>query len=328
MAFAPASFQTGSVAHAQTIFHKREALDQLLKKFMFHSIGMKDNLAKQSGLTVQWFRYTPFASNIATKTEGEVGTGITPTSNTVQATVSQYTDFITLSDLAVDTLIDPVISAAAQNLGYRAGLSVDTIIRNVIDAAASSIDQTPLATYLTANDIGSAVHQLQGADVEPFDGMAYKVFASPFVTYDVIHDPTATGPIAVYSNNAPDTVMRREDRGRLRAHIYGADVFESTNVTTLTGPTRYRTYIFGKGGVGITSLQGRGPSFVTNPKSERFAVKVIRNNGDQIADPEGVIAAAVSYNFVFTSVLLAATSSSADSDYRIRKIDTQSSIAS
>lgn len=320
MAFAPASVKTTSVAHAQTIFHKREALDQVLKKFMFHTVGEQDNLAKQSGLTVQWFRYDVFAANTATKAEGEVGTGISMSSEVVQATVSQYADFITLSDLAVDTLIDPVISAASKNLGYRAGLSVDLIIRAVIDAAAT--DQTPLSTYLSSRDIASAVSNLQGADVEPFDGMSFKVFASPFVTFDLIHDPTATAPIAVYGPTSPETVMRREDRGRLRAHIFGADVFETTNVATLTGPTKYRTYVFGRGGVGVVNLAGRGPSYITDPKRERFNIRVIRNNGDQISDPEGVIAAATSYNFVFTAVNLDATTK------RYRKIDTESSIAS
>lgn len=322
MAFAPASVKTTSVAHAQEKFHKREALDQILKKFIFHSVGEKDNLAKMSGKTVQWFRYLKFAANTATKAEGEVGTGIDMASEVFSATVSQYTDFMTISDMAIDTLIDPVVSAASKNLGYRAGLSVDQIIRATVDAAAASIDQPALATYLSSRDISAAVSLMNGADVEPFDGSSFKVIASPFVTYDLIHDPTATGLIAIYSPTSPETVLRRDDRGRLRAHIFGADVFENTNVATLTGPTRYRTYVFGKGGLGIVSLAGRGPSFVSNPKSERFNIRVIRNNGDQIADPEGVIAAAVSYNFVFTSVLLDTT------DYRIRKIDTQSSIAS
>jgi hypothetical protein len=322
MAFAPASQKLANVSHAQEKFHKREALDQLLKKFMFHTVGQKDDLAKQSGLTVQWFRYLTFAANTATKAEGEVGTGIDMPSEVVTSTLSQYADFITLSDLSVDTLIDPSVSHAARNLGYRAGLSVDTIIRNVVDSVAASIDQVALGTNLTARDISNSVSTMQGNDVEPLDMGSFKVLASPFVTYDLIHDPTATGLISIFSPTSPDTVTRREDRGRLRAHVFGADIFESTNVTTLTGPLRYRTYVFGKGGLGIVSLAGRGPTFVTDPKRQRFGVRVIRNDGNQIADPEGIIAAAVSYNFVFSSVVLDTT------NFRMRKIDVASSISS
>lgn len=321
MAYAPATMKRSSVSHGVQTFYKRQALDQILKKFLFHSVGQKDDLPKFNGVTAEWFRWNVLAENTATKAEGEVGTGVSFGSGPITATVSQYTDFVTVSDMAQDTLFDGTIADISKNLGYRAGLSVDIIIRNVIDAAASSIDQPALGTYLSSEDIAAAVHLKQGADVEPFDGMSFKVFASPFVTFDLIHDPTATAPIAVYSPTSPETVTRREDRGRLRAHIFGADVFENTNVTSLTGPVRYRTYVFGKGGLGILSLSGRGPSFITDPKRERFSLKVIRNDGNQIADPEGVIAAAISYNFVFTSVLLDTT------NYRIAKIDTQSSIS-
>src|SRR5579885_2574186 len=141
MAYSPASnlTTTGTLTHLATVWYNRQALENLKSKLQFWLMVDDTVLPKYSGKTVQWFRYTPFSANTTPQTEGTVGTGLSLTTVTVSATVSQYSDFLTVSDLLEATAIDPIVTNAAIELGYRAGLTCDNLIRNEMDANAASI---------------------------------------------------------------------------------------------------------------------------------------------------------------------------------------------
>jgi N4-gp56 family major capsid protein len=329
MAYAPAGNLTTSagLAHLQSIYYKKRALDRLQKKFVFRMACEKDMIPKQVGRSVQFFRYTNFSANTTETTEGTVGSSLTLSSRILNATVSQYTAFITVSDLLKDTAIDPIVQQAGELLGYQAGLSVDTITRGVIDAESASTNQALLSTYLRVSDLRNARHQMQAVDVQPFDDGEFLVFAHPYATYDLVNDPNAMGLADIGTKYNPgfqqSALVKYEDRGTV-AHVAGCKVIESTNVKTQTTPNRYRAYVFGKGAVACVDLEGRGPSDVRDPRKQRFNINVIPGK-KQIADPEGVIGAAVSYNFVFTNVVLEGPAGIGGS-YRYRTLDPQSTI--
>ena len=329
MAYSPATNLTTSAGlpHVQVTYYKKKALDRLQKKFLFRNACMSDMIPKQEGRTVQWFRYFNLSANTTPSAEGTVGTGISPTSRVVSATVSQYTAFLTISDFLADTAIDPLVENHADLLGYQAGLSVDTITRNVIDAESSSTNQTLLGSYFRVADLRNARHALQAIDVQPMDDGNFYCILHPYVSYDLVNDPAASGlaDIFKYNTNVKDSpLVQYEDRGTITT-VAGCKVVESTNVYTQSAPNKYRVYIFGKDGIGCVDLAGRGPSKVTDPKKQRFAVKVIRPDAS-VADPEGVISAAVSYNFIFTAVVLDGPAG-IGGVYRYKTLDPQSSIA-
>jgi len=333
MAYSPAGNLTSSsgLAHYATVYYKRRGLDRLQKKFRFNAVTMKDMIPKQNGRTVQWFRYNNFGAVTTPATEGTVGTSQAVTSNVLQAVVSQYTAFISASDLLVDTLIDPLVVNFSELLGYQGGLTVDTITRNVIDAQSVGMNQAPLATYLKVADLRAARHRLQAVDVEPMDSGEYSgwfaALAHPFATFDLVNDPAAGGlaDIVKYNTNvAASPLVKYEDRGTV-THVGGCRVVESTNVFTASGPNTYRVYVVGKNAFGTVDLEGRGPSQITDPSTERFKIRTIIPKGDNIADPEGVIGAAVSYNFVFTAVVLQGPAG-IGGPYRAKTIDVQSTL--
>lgn len=329
MAYTPASNLTTSAGlpHVQVTYYKKKALDRLQKKFLFRSACMTDMIPKQEGRTVQWFRYFNLSANTTPSAEGTVGTGISPTSRVVASTVSQYTAFLTISDFLADTAIDPLVENHADLLGYQAGLSVDTITRNVIDAESSSTNQTLLGTYFRVADLRNARHALQAVDVQPMDDGNFLCIIHPYVSYDLVNDPAASGyaDIFKYNTNVKDSALvTYEDRGTITS-VAGCRVVESTNVYTQTSPNRYRVYIFGKDGIGCVDLAGRGPSKVTDPKKQRFAVKIGRPT-ESVADPEGVISAFVSYNFIYSAVVLDGPAGIGGT-YRYKTLDPQSSIA-
>ncbi len=309
MAYSPATNTSSSagLGHLASVYYKKKGLDRLMKKFQFRGVCTDDMLPKASGKTVQFYRYSNFSANTTPTTEGTVGTGLSMTSKVLGATVSQYTSFITISDLVNLTAIDSQVAIASDLLGYQAGLSVDTMTRNVIDDQSSSANLSVIGTYFRVADLRNHFTQLQAIDVEPFeDGNMYTIL-HPFVSYDIVNDPAAGGLADIFKFTAPEKspLIKYEDRGVV-THVAGCKVVVSTNVKTGTSGSNntYRVYTFGKGGVGCVDLEGKGPSNVVDPSKQRFKINVVNGGVPSIPDPEGVIGALVSYNFVFTSVIL------------------------
>lgn len=304
MAYAPAGMltTTGSLTHLATVWYNKKALDQLKQKFRFLTVTEPDILPKRSGKTVQWFRYTLLAAKTSAASEGAVGTSNALTSTVVTASVSEYADFITVSTLLQDTAIDPIVQNAAEQLGYSAGLSVDTLVRLEFDSAVASVEQAPIAgadAAGTVNDLRKAKALLEGANVLPRSGDDFVCILHPYALYDITSDNAAGGFIDVMKYAAPVRLLNGE-AGR----VSGVRIVSSTNVKISTN--YYYAYVVGKGAVGAVDLAGSGPSKVEDPAKQSFRINVI-NGGPQIADPEGMIGAAVSYRFVFVSKILDST---------------------
>jgi N4-gp56 family major capsid protein len=330
MAYTPAANLSTSpgLAHlAGKVYYNRTALDRLQKKFRFCDAFDDETMPKQEGRVVTMFRYQNLGSSTTPTAEGTVGSPLTINSRTVSATLSQFSNFINLSDFLVDTAYDPQVNNYAELLGYRAGLSVDTMFRNIIDAQAASTDFAPLGTYFSIEDLRGVKAVLSANDVEPFDDGLFFVVMHPYITFDLVNDPTANGLADIHKfkgvpNNSP--LIKQEDRGWV-ADIATCRIKESTNVYTAGSPTEYRTYVFGKGGLKKIDLAGRGPSKVHDPKSQKFKINVIGRQGPSIYDPEAKIGGAVSYNFVTTGCFVEGPAG-IGGEYRSRTIDQVSSL--
>jgi len=109
-----------------------------------------------------------------------VGNSNTLASTTISGTVQEYADFITISTLADETAIDPIVQNAAEQLGYSAGLSVDTIIKSEFDANSGAV-LTPgtIGTFATVDDIRRCKALLEGTDVRPKDEKYYFMITHP-----------------------------------------------------------------------------------------------------------------------------------------------------
>jgi len=304
---------TASLAHLATVWYNRRALDQLKQMFRFLPLTEPDIIPQRVGKTVQWFRYTLFVANPNPSAEA-VGAGLPLTTTTVSATVSQYSDFATISTLLEETAIDPITQNAAEQLGYRAGLSVDTVTRNEFDANVASVQLNTVGAYFGAADARRVVAILSTANVLPKQDDEYWGVIHPYVVYDLQADNTAGGFIDYLRWGKPELIEKGyEKMGSGVVGSTGGCLFKkSTNVTTSgTAPNvLYYTYITGKGAVGSVDLAGSGPTRVEDPKSESFKINTIRG-GPQIADPEGNIGSAVSYRFVYVAKTL-------DTTYRYR----------
>lgn len=318
MAYAPATntTNTASLAHLATVYYERTGLDRLMKRFVFRSATVPDIMPRRSGKTIQFYRYSNFGANTTPSSEGTVGTGLSLTTSVISATVSEYSDFITISTLLDETAIDPITSNAADVLGYRAGLSADVITRTEFDSNVASVGLATLGTTFAAADLRRSAMLLEGADVRPMRGDDFIGIIHPYVLYDLMSDNTAGGFIDVMKYADPSSMVNGE-----AGKMAGVRLLKSTNVgSTGTAPSAlYHTYIVGMGAVGAIDLAGVGPTRVTDPAKQAFKINVIQG-GPQIADPEGMIGSAVSYRFVFVAKTLDSTT------YRYRIVYSDSSI--
>jgi N4-gp56 family major capsid protein len=310
---ATAQLTTATISHIPSAYYKKTGLDQLLSKFMARDACMEDSIPQRNGSTVQWFRYNVLASNTTAKTtgggtnEGIIGAGVTSGygSATITATVSQYTDYIALSDYVRKTSIDDTLAAASKNLGYRAGLSVDKVSFTVIDAGSASFNT--IGTYFGARDAAQAWFTLQSREVQPMSsgkaaGFMYGII-SPLAAYDLVNDPAGGGFLDLYKYTDPEKFVKYQDRN-LIATVHGVKFYMSNNVKVTAGsPNKYRTYVFGDGGLGCVSLEGTSPTSTNDVKQKPFSINVVQG-GASIADPEGVIGGICSYNFTYVAKIL------------------------
>jgi hypothetical protein len=209
-------------------------------------------------------------------------------------------------------------------LGYKAGLTTDLLIKTVIDATSGSTSVTALATYFRNADVANGRHVLQGADVKPMssgpaNGFFYMIM-HPYISYDFLNDPSTGGFRDMVKFTDPSPLINIKDRSWLGTSSQ-TKIYEATTPTKTTGsPNKWRTYMFGDHGLGAVSLSGKGPSKVMDPEKQRFNIKVIHDDGNNIANPTGIIRATAGYNFKFVAVVLDTTT------YRFRMWDTPSSI--
>lgn len=326
MAYQPASNTTltPSITHLATVFYNRTGLDRLTKRFVFRGATMPDSIPQRSGKLVQWYRYGLFAANTTASSEGTVSTGLPLTTSTITATISEYSDFISISRLLKNTAIDDVMANASRELGYRAGITADTITRTEFDSnvSSTSVGGNTMGSAFAANDIRRAVMLLEGSDVRPMRGSDFVGVIHPYVLYDLESDNTAGGFIDVMKYaNANVLVDGGTAMDGEAGKIAGCRLLKSTNVgSTGSAPsTRYYTYIVGEGAVGAVSLAGNAPTDVTNPDAQAFSINTIPG-GPGPADPEGMIGGWVSYYFTFVAKTLDT------STYRYRIILADSSI--
>ena len=297
--------QSAGLASVTTqIYYKKTGLDRLMQTFRFYSAGDADDIPKRSGRTVQWFRFNLLGGNTTPSAEGVVGVPIPLSSGNFSATVEQYSDFTNLSTLLIDTAINDMVAQASEDMSYRAALSVDLTVRTEIESNTNAIQQTQGA-YFGAADINAGITFLKALNVLPRDDGGWMLILHPYMTYDLLSDNTAGGfvEIAKYAN--PQALIQGEV-GR----IFNTRIVETTGVATVAGGavgnTKYHAYLFGKGGLGVVSLAGRGPNNVVDPRKSTFNVDVIKGS-KSIYDPEGQIGAAVSYYYVMVAKTLDTT---------------------
>jgi hypothetical protein len=316
----PASLASQQLPQSTVTYYEKTFLKNLKANLPWMRATTRAVLPANSGNKLELFMYQTLGANTVQQAEGTVGAGISISVLNNVSIIGNYADFITVSRVALQTAIDPVIDSLDTEMAYRLAQTLNLIVQKTADGAAavdSSVNahskayNVPLAT----TDITTNVQSLAGRDVKPMDSGYFTGIIHPFSVGDLINDQTNNGITDVLKRTAEGQEKLRElpspDGDMVPVLEWGGVRFHQSTAVTQTlnyqghGVIALRTYIIGRDGVISISL---GPTeySLTNPGDgdpNNLKMYVKRAAEPSASDPAGVIGGWVSYNTMFTASL-------------------------
>ena len=162
------------VAAGVNNFYDRSMLKAARPLLLHLKWGQVRDIPQKNSLNIKFRRYSLLAVATTALSEGVTPTGSQLSVTDVPATVAQYGDYVTLTDLLVLTTLDPILTETAEVLGQQAGNTLDQLCRNVITAGttiqyastAGSTGAITSAMKFTRAEAREAVRTLQGNDAK------------------------------------------------------------------------------------------------------------------------------------------------------------------
>ena len=185
-------------------YYDKNLLYAAQAQLVHHQFGQKRPIPKNGGKTIEFRKFTPLKKALTPLTEGVTPDGNQLDVTALTATVSQYGDYIVMSDVLELTAIDNVIVEATRLLGDQAGLTMDTVVRDVLVAGTnvmyaptwSGTTETEVTSrialdntaVLTVDLVEQVVAKLRSHNTPKIDGY-YICIIHPFAAYDLMRDP-------------------------------------------------------------------------------------------------------------------------------------------
>jgi N4-gp56 family major capsid protein len=182
-------------------FYDRNLLERAKPSEVHGRFGQKRPISKKSGNQIKFRRYSALAVATTPLTEGVTPAGSSLAVTDITATLAQYGDFITLSDVVDMVNQDPVITEATDVLGDQAGLTIDQIRRDVLVAGTNVAYANGVAARVNVNaklattDLDKAIRFLKNQNakfmkegIPPSDGVGTGAVRKAFI--GVVHPDT------------------------------------------------------------------------------------------------------------------------------------------
>ena len=185
-------------------FYDMALIDEAQANLVHDQFGQKRPIPANGGKVIEFRKFAPLAKATTPLTEGVTPDGKQLSVSTVSATVSQYGDYITQSDMLELTALDNTLLESAKLLGRQAGATLDTVVRNVMHSGTNviyaekkdgdgSVEVLSRAMLdencpITVELIQRAVAKLRAQNAPTINGK-YVGIVHPYVAYDLMRDP-------------------------------------------------------------------------------------------------------------------------------------------
>lgn len=165
-----ASTTRTEIAREVNNFYDRTLLERVVPRFLYQKFAQVRDLPKNPGTnTIKFRRYGNLTAATTPLSEGITPLGSQGSITDITATVSQYGDYVTITDVVDYESIDPVLTEYAQILGDQSSDTLDQITRDVLLAGTSVIyagtavarNQVGASDLITATMIKKAVRLLK-----------------------------------------------------------------------------------------------------------------------------------------------------------------------
>lgn len=177
-------------------------IDNAEPELVHDRFAQKRNIPKGKGKEIEFRKYDPLPKALTPITEGVTPKGRKLSMSTLTAQVSQYGDFVEISDILDLTAIDNNLQEATVLLGSQAGRTLDTVTREVVNGGSNvqygegNVSGRHLLVggaegnndYLTVRAVRKAVRFLKTMNTPRYEG-SYWAIVHPDSTYDIQDDP-------------------------------------------------------------------------------------------------------------------------------------------
>ena len=255
-------------------FYDMTLIEEASPNLIHDQFGQKRPIPKNGGKKIEFRKYASLPKALTPLTEGVTPDGKKLSVTAIEAELSQYGDYVTLSDILDLTAIDNNVLEATKAIGKQAGLTLDTITRNVLQSGTnvyycpkvgadgtktgvddrSALDST---CKLTVDVVKKVVTILKAANAPKING-DYVAIIHPYVGGDLMNDPKWEE----YHKYAKPENLYEGEIGR----IAGVRFVETSEAAIYTGaehdcPTGLAVFgclFLGQGAYGVTEVTGGG----------------------------------------------------------------------
>ena len=250
-------------------FYDMTLLAEAQAALVHDQFAQKRPIPMNGGKTIEFRKFASLPKATTPLTEGVTPDGKSLNVTAITATVAQYGDYITQSDVLELTSIDNTIVEATKILGRQAGLTLDTVTRNVLQSGTnvtycpkSSGDEVTSRSgldatcQLTVKVVQQVVAKLKGQNAPTINGK-YVAIIHPYVAYSLMRDPEW---IDAHKYAQPDNLFTGEI-----GEIAGVRFVETTEAKVYEGGV-FGTLIMGANAYGVTEITGGGLQTIIKQK--------------------------------------------------------------
>lgn len=271
--------QSDGLSAEMKTFYDMTLIDEASPNLVHDQFGQKRPIPANGGKTIEFRKFAPLDKALTPLTEGVTPDGKSLEVNTVTATVSQYGDYITLSDVLELTAVDNVIVESLKLLGRQGGATLDTVVRNVlqsgtnvtycpkfvngVETAVTSRAGLDATAQLTVDVVQQVVAKLRAQNAPTINGK-YVAIIHPYVAYDLMRDPEW---IDAHKYAQPVNLYEGEI-----GEVAGVRFVQTTEAKIYTGSgcpsglAVFGTLFLGDGAYGTTEIAGGGMQTIVKQK--------------------------------------------------------------
>ena len=274
---------TSTLSAEMKTFYDKTLIDEAEPELVHDQFGQERNIPKNGGKTIEFRKFTALPKATTPLTEGVTPDGRSLSVTSQTATVSQYGDYVTLSDMLEMTAIDNTIVETLSLIGSQAGRTLDTVTREKLAAGTNVMYQpTPGSTgetavtsragltaknVLTVKEVFRAAAALMAANAKPING-DFVAIIHPYVAYDLMME-AGDQWVDIQKYQHPENIYNGEigKIGGVRfVQTTEAKIWKGTADNCADGVAVFGTLFIAANAYGKTSVNGGGLETIVKQK--------------------------------------------------------------
>ena len=263
----------GALSPEVKTFYDKNLIEEASAVLVHDQFGQKRPIPKNGGKSIEFRKFASLPKAMTPLTEGVTPDGKSLNVTAITADVSQYGDYVTISDVLDLTAIDPVGVETSTLLGNQMGLTLDTVVRNVLNAGtnvsycpkvAADGSETEVTSrngldntcQLTVKMVQQTVAKLKGQNAPKINGK-YVAITHPYVAYALMRDPEW---VHAHTYGGTTNLFTGEI-----GEVAGVRFVETTEAKVFANGV-FSTLFMGANAYGVTDIEGGGAEVIVKPK--------------------------------------------------------------